>query len=97
MTIGAADFHAGDDVKGIAVTMLISPQAGAHLVVVGDSDDIQRPHAGDMPKYIPYTMETVAGGGMHMNIGTTGKSRMLMAHELTPCPLNTYSQDSPAT
>lgn len=71
MAFGAGDFHAGDDVEGIVVAVFVCPQAGVHRVVVGDGDDIERSHAGDVVKDFFDGVKAIAGGGVHVNVGET--------------------------
>jgi hypothetical protein len=76
MTIGAADFDTGYDVKRIVGTVIISPQAGFNRVMIGNGDDIQRTHSRDMAQHFTDTVKTIAGSGVHVNIGAASEILM---------------------
>ena len=71
MTVCTADFDTGDNIKGVAVTMLVGPQTGAHFIMIGNGDDIQCPHAGDVLEHFLDAVEAITGGSVHVNIGAT--------------------------
>ncbi len=69
MTIAAADFQPRDNLKRIAGTMFIGPQAGIQRIMIGNGDHVQTAPRRHIIQKLADGGAAIAGGGVHMNIG----------------------------
>ncbi len=73
MPAARGDFHTGDNIERVAITLLISPQTGIQHIVIGDGDDVQITPVGNALQNLSSGCEAIAGTGVHVNIGTTSE------------------------
>lgn len=75
MPTARGNFHAGNDVERVMVTLLICPKAGIQHVMIGNGDDIQITSAGNTFQDLSSGCKPIAGTGVHVNISATSELR----------------------
>lgn len=68
-TVGG-NFHPGDNIEGVAVTLAVSPQAGIQGVVVGNGNHIQVAAFSDIIQHLLGGGDAIAGVGMDVDISS---------------------------
>lgn len=71
MTVGRGHFDAGNDVKRIAVTVVIRPQAAVEHIVIGDRNHVQLAVLRNEIERVLRGSDAVAEIGMDMQIGAS--------------------------
>lgn len=74
MAIRRGHFDAGNDVKRIAVTVVIRPQAAVEHIVIGDRNHVQLAVLGNEIERVLRGSDAVAEIGMDMQIGASVES-----------------------
>jgi|GEM_PF-3489609 len=65
-----ADFQTRNDIKRIPVALLVSPEARVEIVMIGNGNDGEvRASHGDEAEKFGDGRFTIAGGGVHVQIG----------------------------
>ena len=73
MTISGRDFDAGYDVEGILIAMRVGPETCLQFVVVGDRDHVKIATLTNSFKDFLNRRQSIADGGVHMQICATDK------------------------
>lgn len=74
----AGDFNPWDDLEGIFSPPFHRPQCRVYPIMIGDGDDIQVSAAGNIIKQFAYRRQTIARGGVHVQVSA---SKRVVGHD----------------
>ncbi len=66
VTIGAGHFDAGDNLEGITILVVISPQTSVETVVIGNGDHVECGVLGDMIEQLMNGCQPITRRRMHV-------------------------------